>query len=162
MLVTNKTFFSFFSYSGKSSTNQATGSKTGTCHAEEEGSTWEYEVNYIFRSDEILSYQPQFLKVPLNTPFDLWDWPPPDPDLAALHLKKFKIYKCKLIIFRSKLKQKSNKGDMTRLKKALQLDSSLTEADFSNSFFNDWLKIMMMMIEETGWYIYQYRRENYS
>jgi len=38
---------------------------------------------------------------------------------------------------RSKLKQKSKKADMVRLKKALALDSSMTEADFSNSFFDD-------------------------
>ena len=39
--------------------------------------------------------------------------------------------------FRSKLKEKSKKADMVRLKKALALDSSHAEADFSKSFFDD-------------------------
>ena len=40
-------------------------------------------------------------------------------------------------IFRSKLKEKTKKVDMLRLKKALALDSSYQEADFSSSFFDD-------------------------
>ena len=40
-------------------------------------------------------------------------------------------------LFRSKLKEKSKKADMVRLKKALSLNSSFAEADFSRSFFDD-------------------------
>ena len=41
------------------------------------------------------------------------------------------------VLFRSKLKEKTKKADMIRLKKALALDSSFQEADFTNSFFDD-------------------------
>lgn len=43
----------------------------------------------------------------------------------------------KLETMRSKLKEKTKKVDMLRLKKALALDSSYQEADFSSSFFDD-------------------------
>jgi len=43
----------------------------------------------------------------------------------------------KLETMRSKLKEKTKKVDMLRLKKALALDSSHQEADFSSSFFDD-------------------------
>jgi len=43
----------------------------------------------------------------------------------------------KLESMRSKLKEKTKKVDMLRLKKALALDSSHQEADFSSSFFDD-------------------------
>ena len=42
-----------------------------------------------------------------------------------------------LVLCRSKLKEKTKKADMIRLKKALALDSSFQEADFTNSFFDD-------------------------
>ena len=41
------------------------------------------------------------------------------------------------VLCRSKLKEKTKKSDMIRLKKALALDSSFQEADFTNSFFDD-------------------------
>ena len=42
-----------------------------------------------------------------------------------------------ICLCRSKLKEKTKKSDMIRLKKALALDSSFQEADFTNSFFDD-------------------------
>ena len=43
----------------------------------------------------------------------------------------------KLFNLRSKLKEKTKKVEMIRLKKSLALDSSYQEADFASSFFDD-------------------------